>query len=223
MVRMAASQKRVLAVNFNWRFLPGIVKIKQIKDAGILGELCILRFFCHSWVWHHALDLAGYLGGKITSVFAVSRQDSAHNDPRPWRHFADELLYLPGVCAMAMLETDQGVATSLASSDLWNPHSCLFNLDAVFRRGTLSLSGVRMNDAAGILSSDKPSLDLDCGLPPSDGQSNFSITFQRSIQAFAEAYRSGQAPPVSGEDGLQAMRIERAVARSAACGQKVLL
>jgi predicted dehydrogenase/sugar phosphate isomerase/epimerase len=223
LVRMAASRGRVLAVNFNWRCLPGIVKIKQIKDAGLLGELCILRFFCHSWVWHHSLDLAGYLGGNITSVFAFSRQDSAHNDPRPWRRFAGELLYLPGVCGMAMLETGQGVATSVTSSDLWNPYSCLFNLDAVFRRGTISLSGIRMNDAVGILSSDKADLDLASDLSPSDGPTDFSITFQRSIQAFTQAYRNGQSPPVSGQDGLQAMKIERAVVQSAASGQKVSL
>jgi predicted dehydrogenase/sugar phosphate isomerase/epimerase len=223
MVQMAAAQGRVLAVNFNWRFLPGIMKIKQIKDSGTLGELCILRFFCHSWVWHHALDLACYLGGDIASVFALIRQDPIHNDPRPWRRFADELVYLPGVCGMVMFESGQRVATCVTSSELWNPHSCLFNLDAVFRHGTISLSGIRLNDAMGVLSSDKADLDLSSDLSPSDGPSDFSITFQRSIQAFVRSYHSGQAPPVSGQDGLQAMKIERAVARSAASGQKVHL
>jgi predicted dehydrogenase/sugar phosphate isomerase/epimerase len=223
MVQTAARHRRVLAVNFNWRFLPGIVKIKKTKDSGILGGLCILRFFCHSWVWHHALDLASYLGGNITSVFAIVRQDSAHSDPRPWRRFADELLYLPGVCAMAMLETDQGMAINLTSSEMWSSEACLFNLDAVFRRGTISLSGIRSNDAVGILSSDNADLDLLSDLTPSDGPAGFSITFQRSIQAFTRAYRGGQAPPIGGQDGLQAMRIERAIAQSAASGQKVLL
>ena len=223
MVQMAATRGRVLAVNFNWRFLPGIMKIKQIKDSGILGELCILRFYCHSWVWHHVLDLASYLGGEITSVFALVRQDPVHLDLRPWRRFADGLVYLPGVCGMAMFETAQGVATSVTSSQLWSPYDCLFNLDAVFRRGTISLSGVRLNDAVGILSGDKDHLDLSSDLSPSDGPADFSITFLRSIQAFTRAYRNGQPPPVSGQDGLQAMKIERAVVQSAASGQKVSL
>jgi len=221
MVRRAAEKGRVLAVNFNWRFLPGIQKIKQIKESGGLGELCILRFFCHSWVWHHAIDLVGHLGGGIASVSAFLRQDSPDRDHRPWRRFADKIPYVPGICGMAMLETAQGIAANITSSELWNPETCLFNLDAVFRRGVISLSGIRMSDAVGILSSDQNHLNLRDDLVPRDGTSRFAITFQRSIEAFVKAYAKGDEIPSSGKDGLRAMRVEKAIMQSAASGRKI--
>ena len=223
MVARASEKGLVLGVNFNWRFLPGVMKIKQIKDSGALGELCILRFLCHSWGWHHVLDLVSHLGGRPTSVSALLREDPAHKDHRPWRQFADEMPYLPGVYGMAMLETEEGVAANITSSGLWDPDACLFSLDAVFRDGTVSLSGVSMQDAVGVLSSDNNLVDLSTGLTPEDGPSRFAITFQRSIEAFAEAYIKGLPVPSSGEDGLRAMRLERAVMEASVSGTKLRL
>lgn len=223
MVNRASEKGLVLGVNFNWRFLPGVMKIRQIKESGNLGELLILRFLCHSWVWHHALDLVSHLGGRPVSVSALLREDAAHKDHRPWRRFANEMPYVPGVYGMAMLETEEGVAANITSSELWNPEACLFSLDAVFRNGTISLSGIRMQNAVGVLSSDNNRVDLSTGLIPKEGPSNFAITFQRSIQAFAEAYIEGHPIPSSGEDALRAMRIERAVTQASASGEKIRL
>ena len=221
MVRRAAERGRVLAVNFNWRFLPAIQKIRQIKEAGTLGELCLLRIVCHSWVWHHMLDLVSFLGGKPISLTAQSRQDPLFEDRRPWRRFADEMLYLPGVYGMAMLETRQGVGASITSSNLWNPYGCLFGLDAVFRRGVITLSGIHMADALGILSCDQKEVNLRLTPEETTSTRTYAITFKRSITAFMDAYLQGKSPPTSGEDALFTMRMERAVVESATTGRKV--
>lgn len=220
MVRRAAEGGRVLGVNFNWRFQPGIARIRQIKEAGTLGELCLLRCMCHAHVWHHVLDLVNFLGGRTVSVAAQIRLDPLFEDACPWRRFADELLYLPGVYASAMLETAEGVGASLTSSSLWQPAGCLLNLDAVFRRGVISLSGVNSRDVLGILTSDRGDLDLrlDAG-----GSPDYSLTFRRSIEAFMDAYLQGKRPPTTGEDGLFTMRMEQAVVESAKTGRSVRL
>jgi len=97
------------------------------------------------------------------------------------------------------------------------------NLDAVFRRGVISLSGVSAYDALGTLSSDQNNADL--RLPPgtSGGISNYSILFERSINAFFDAYVHKQRPPTTGEDGLFTMRMEQAVVESAKTGRTVRL
>jgi predicted dehydrogenase len=221
MMQPAAERGRVLAVNFNWRFLPGIQKIREIEEAGTLCELWMLRIVCHSWVWHHLLDIVIFLGGKPVGLTAQCRQDSLFEDRGSWWRFADELLYLPGVYGMAMLETKEGVGASITSSNLWNPPGCLFGLDAIFRRGVITLSGVHMADALGILSCDQKEADLHLTLEETRNARTYAITFKRSITAFMDAYLQGKSPPTSGEDALFTMRMERAVVESATTGRKV--
>jgi predicted dehydrogenase len=223
MVKRATELGRVLGINFNWRFQPGVAKIRQIKDAGTLGELCLLRFACHAHVWHHVLDLANFLGGKVVRITAQSRLDPLFEDRRPWRRFADELLYLPGVYANALLETAEGIGISITSSDLWQPNGYLLNLDAVFRRGVISLSGVNEHDVVGILSCDRKGVDLQLDWGQRADDRNYAGTFKRSIEAFMQAYLQEKPPPISGQDGLFAMRMESAVVESAKTGQTVCL
>jgi predicted dehydrogenase len=144
-------------------------------------------------------------------------------DGRPWRRFADELLYLPGVYANALLETAEEVGASITSSDLWQPGGCLLNLDAVFRRGVVSLSGVNSREVLGILSCNQRDLDLRLDTGLAGGAQDYSITFKRSIDAFMDAYLQCKRPPTNGEDGLFTMRMEQAVVDSAKTGRTVRL
>jgi predicted dehydrogenase len=223
MVKLAADRGRILGVNYNWRFQPGIRKILQLKEAGTLGELCLLRFACHAHVWHHVLDLAVFLGGRPTSLFAQSRLDPLFEDPTPWRRFADELLYLPGVYANALLETRDKIGIAITSSNLWDPLGFLLSLEAVFRLGVVSLSGVNTRDAIGILSCDRPEIDLNLKSRDEKGADGYAVLFKRSVDAFMEAYFQGRRPPTTGEDGLLAMRLEQAASESAQTGRKIAL
>ena len=223
MVQCAAKHNRILGVNFNWRYLPGVMKVKEIKDAGFMGPLYILRIFCHSWVWHHAIDLVDFLGGGIISVFAVTRRRPEIENRNPWRRFAEEILYLPEVYAIATMETAEGVAATITSSEMWNPSGCLFNMDAVFHKGTVSISGINMHDAIGLISTNASGVDLNGNLEPNDGPSTFAITFQRSIEKFVAAYLNKQPPPTSGEQGLRIMKIENAIVEAAKAGRRIMI
>ena len=85
MVRVAREKGRVLGMNFNWRFLPTIQKIREIKDSNELGDLRLLRIFAHSWVYHHALDLVRFLGGDVRTVSALIRDDPELRCLPTWR------------------------------------------------------------------------------------------------------------------------------------------
>jgi predicted dehydrogenase/sugar phosphate isomerase/epimerase len=223
MVRVAADRGRVLGVNYNWRFHSGIRKILQLKEAGTLGELCLLRFGCHAHVWHHVLDLAVFLGGKPLNLVAQSRLDPLFEDATSWRRFAGELLYLPGVYANALLETREKIGIAITSSNLWDPMGLLVNLEAVFRRGVVSLSGVNTRDVTGILSCNRPEVDLRLNVSEGQGACGYAVLFKRSVDAFLEAYLQGRRPPTTGEDGLLAMRLEQAASESARTGRKITL
>jgi predicted dehydrogenase len=52
---------------------------------------------------------------------------------------------------------------------------------------------------------------------------SYPQSFDRSVMGFVEALHQGKPPPVTGEDGLAAMRLEAAVAESARTGRTVRL
>jgi len=223
MVTYALENKRVLGINYNWRYLPGVVKIKQIKESGDLGKLYVLRLFCHPWVWHHCLDLVEYICGSAISVSGLIRQQEPFFRRDPWSRFADEMAYLPDTFAMTMLETEEKIGASVTSSKILGPNSCLFNADALFEKGTISISGIQPHDAIGMVSCSRKGVDIHKNLAPKDGPSTFSITFQRSIEKFVEAYANGSKLPSSGEQGLRIMKIENAIIESAKLGKRIAL
>jgi predicted dehydrogenase/sugar phosphate isomerase/epimerase len=221
MVRKAADCGRTLGVNYNWRFLPGIDRIRAIRDSGVLGELCALRLLSHSWVYHHSIDLVRFLGGEIVGVMATVRDEDASRSFAPWNRYAGEMLYMPSVYSMVTLETEAGVGASLLGTDLLDPEGCLFSLDAVFREGTVSLSGIRESDAVGQLTCSTRSGRVDLTGPSRGRPPKFALCFQRSIMAFMDAYANGGDVPTSGQDGLMVMEIEGAILESSRSRKRI--
>jgi predicted dehydrogenase/sugar phosphate isomerase/epimerase len=221
LVREARARGRVLGVNFNWRFLPGIQRLRELVEQRPLGRLRMLRFLAHGATHHHALDLARFLGGPIRRLSASIQEEPESRGFKPWNDYVGELLYMPSVYCLANLETEQGVGVSLASSFLLDYGGVLLSVDAVFQEGTVTLSGIRDGDAYGTLTAcaRKP-VDLRMG---SERPGEFALSFQRSIEAFGRAWLEGQPPPISGEDALQVMRLEHALVESARRGAAVTL
>lgn len=222
MVRAAREKGRVLGVNYNWRFLPGLRRIRELRDGGELGPLRMLRIMAHSNCYHHAIDLARFLGGPVANVSATHLDDPSMRGFAPWNPYAQEMLYMPSVYAIATMQTREGVGVSLASSDLLSAAGMLLALDAVFQEGTVTLSGILHDDALGSLTaSTRKKIDLT--LRRDDAPGGFALSFQRSIEAFYESYLKGASLPTSGDDGLEVMRIENALVRSHQTGQRVSL
>jgi predicted dehydrogenase len=222
MVRAARERGRVLGVNFNWRYLPGVQRLRQLRDSGELGRLRMLRVFAHAWVSHHALDLVRYLGGSIRSVSATVLDEPATRGLADWNRYVDEMIYMPTIYSLVALQTVDDVGVSLSSSELPDPTGLLLSLDAVFQEGTVTLSGILDHDGVGTLTASARK-KIDLRLDRGGGPAGFALTFQRSIEAFATSYRSGAPLPTSGEDALEVMRVENAIVRSHASGTRVLL
>ena len=222
LVRTAREKGRVLGVNYNWRFLPGIQRIREIRDSGELGELRMLRVLAHAWVSHHALDLARHLGGPIESVSATILDEPETRGLAEWNPYAHELLYMPTTYLVSALRTRNGVGISLSSSELLDPGGLLLSLDAVFQEGALTLSGILDSDAMGTLTaSSRKKVDL--RMRRGDAPAGFALSFQRSIEAFFTSYSSGAPLPTTGDDALEVMRLENALVRSHQTGTRIML
>ena len=213
MVKAAREGGRVLGVNYNWRFLPGVQRIRQIRDSGELGKLRLLRILAHANVHNHALDLVRMLGGRVTTVTARIQDEPARRGFADWTPYAGELLYMPTISCVATLETEDDVHASLVSSELFDARGLLLSLDAMFDDGMLTLTGVLDKDGVGTLTA-STGKQVDLRLRRGDAPAGFALSFQRSIEAFYESWRSGAAPPTTGEDGVEVMRLENALVRS---------
>jgi predicted dehydrogenase/sugar phosphate isomerase/epimerase len=222
MLRAAREKGRVLGINYNWRFLPGIVRIREIRDSGELGKLRMLRIFAHAWVSHHALDLVRHLAGPVESVSATILDEPETRGLADWNRYAHEMLYMPTTYAVSALRTAEGVGVSLSSSELVDPGGLLLSLDAVFQQGTVSLSGVLDDDAMGTLTA-MASRKVDLRMRRGDAPAGFALSFQRSIEAFYGGWRAGGAVPTTGDDALEVMRIENALVRSHQTGTRIVL
>ncbi|ACG74098.1 oxidoreductase domain protein [Anaeromyxobacter sp. K] len=222
MVRAAREKGRVLGVNYNWRFLPGIQRIRALRESGELGKLRMLRALSSAGVHHHVLDLVRFLGGRIRTVSGAIQDEPGTRGLERWNAYAHELLYIPSTYCVATLETEEGVGASLVSSGLLDPEGLLLTLDAVFDQGCVSLSGILDNDALGTLtaSTRKP---VDLRMRHGDAPAGFALSFQRSIEAFYVAYRRSGEIPVTGADALELMRVEHALVRSSETGQRIVL
>src|SRR5260370_30455308 len=78
-VKAAEASGRLLAIGFNYRFYPAIVKARAILDSGLIGELDHIRSytghpggaqFSHSWV-----PEAGAIGGRPLAANRIHTLD----------------------------------------------------------------------------------------------------------------------------------------------------
>jgi len=216
MVKTAKRKDRVLAVNYNYRFIPGFRKIKEIINSGELGELILLHFFCHSYCYHHAIDLVQFLGGKVKKVFANykghSELKNVLRDEK--KSYADDILYIPSIYSSVFFELTGGSTAVIIASRFFDYRRFLISLDAVFRKGCISLSEITLSNVIGRITSSVPirntNLDISKGVWPKD----FAFSFRNSIKSFLNVYSSGGNAETSGEHALQIMRIEKAISES---------
>jgi len=81
----------------------------------------------------------------------------------------------------------------------------------------------RLNAATGANLGGTPSLGPLAERLKTVAPCSYPESFDRSVMAFVEALQQGRPAPVTGADGLAAMRLEAAVAESARTGRAVVL
>jgi len=224
MVAAAARAGRTLGVNYNYRSVPSHRLIREELLRGSFGEIALYTATAHSYLWAHLIDLLRYFFGDPVEVTAAivddqrRRPQATPHAGQAWMHAAD-MLYHPSVAAAASFRfRNPDFIATMAGSALVPYAQCFWSFALYGSEGALSVNAASNDNLAGTpglgpLATRISTLDP-CSYPQS---------FDLSVQSFVEALQQGRPAPVSGEDGLAAMRLEAAVAESARTGRCVVL
>ena len=227
MVDTAKRNGRILAVNYNYRFMPAIKKLKEIIETKALGKLAYFNINVHGKSYAHALDLLHYLGGKITSVSGVYHNDDKLREfgGTDWSLYDDDILYVPSINTSVTCEFESGSVGIVNSSYYYALGAFILSIDAVFENGAVTVNGINMLDTIGNLTYfgkekiTKVDLDFKKGVYTKGWEYNF----WSSIESFMRSYTGDRKFETSGEIGLFNIMLEKAIARSNNENIKVIL
>lgn len=218
MVEIARNRGRTLAVNYNYRFIPGIVKVKELITRQLMGELQILDISVHAFSYHHALDLVHFLGGAIEKISASFEMDDSIRSfgGTDWSLYDPDIIYVPSKNLAAIFQLQSGAVATIRSSYLYDPRSFILSVEAIFEQGAVELSGLNLYDVVGSLTwtSRKRPLGLDMNHKQQVFARGYEYTFYRSIEAFMNGYLTDGRSMTTGEEGLHNMRLEKVVHRA---------
>lgn len=232
MVDKSKDNNRVLAVNYNYRFIPGIIRIKQLIESEEFGKLVNLNIFVHAFSYHHILDLILFLGGKVKSVFSIYDQpnsaerkimskirgDASLGD---WRDEFEKILYMPYNGCSLLIELNNGLVATVTSSMLFESRTLVLNLEAIFEKEVVTFSGLGYNNL-GRLTSSNGSL-LQESKKDKTHKTDFTYTFDKSIESFVKNYCGDQNFETDGEHALEIIRLENKIAKSNNSGKNIFL
>jgi predicted dehydrogenase len=224
MVAAAARAGRTLGVNYNYRSVPSHGVIREELLRGSFGQMALYTATAHSYLWAHLIDLLRFFFGdpvEVTAAIVDDQQQRPQATPhagQAWMYAAD-MLYHPSVAASASFRFRNPDFIATMSGSALVPYSqCFWSFALYGSEGALAVNEATNDNLAGT-----PGLGPIAERIRTLAPCSYPQSFDRSVLAFVEALQHGRPPPVSGEDGLAAMRLEAAVAESARTGRCVML
>jgi len=222
---LSNNNKRFFAVNYNYHYLPGVVKIKEFIDNGKLGYLSYINITVHSAAYAHAIDLVRYIGNRITSISSIIREDEKlKNNGVDWSKFDDSIQYLPTRATSVTITFNDGSFAVINSTDLYDIDKMIISIEAVFEKDVLVLNGINMFNCVGNLTnSQHRKIDYSLDIHKDVYTQRFGYTFFESTKDTMEKYANNKIPPTSGEEALFNLKLEKLIFESSQTGQKVNL
>lgn len=212
MVRCAKKNNKKLMTGYNYRFSPSAVKVKEIIQSGRLGKMLTGSVFTFGYCLHHVTDLILSFLGETDEVYALIDHEEKGGKKLSLVGFPD-FIYSASSLKAYVLKFKNGAVVNFISTDY---HTSFFH-PAV----NLVLGGtqgwVKMDDISGVVSLHlNSSRAAEVFLPSQivDSIDLPSLT-QIAVKEFCLAVQSDQEVPVSGEDGLRLIRLEKAIYQSA--------
>jgi len=217
MIQTATAQGVFLGVDFNYRFMPFAIQLKELIETEALGELALINAFAHASSTHHIIDLMFFFGGPVVEVFAkyVHSKDEKYHFPIK----VGKWVYVPSRSEVVCLTYENEALGSLTSTTFTgnlgeNPQ--WFSFDCIGETGRVMTDDIRINDVVGKLRLFPGNKEIEIPAEKSLPRRDFQLAFTRSISAFVDSVRQGKTPPVTGEDGFRALLIEEAIVVSQA-------
>jgi predicted dehydrogenase len=224
MVAAAQRADRTLGVNYNYRSVPSHGVIRQELLSGGFGEPALFTATTHTYLWAHLIDLLRFFFGDPVEVTAAIVDDQSRRPTatphagRAWMYAAD-MVYHPSVAVSASFRFRKPDFIATMSGSALVPYSqCFWSFALYGSQAALTVNAATNENLAGTPGLG-PVAERLRTLPPC----SYPQSFERSVMAFVEALHQGRPAPVTGADGLAAMRLEAAVAESARTGRRVML
>jgi predicted dehydrogenase len=224
MVAAARRTGRTLGVNYNYRCVPSHELIKEELLGGGFGEPALYTATTHTYLWAHLIDLLRFFFGDPVEVTAAIVDDQKRRPVatphagQAWMYAAD-MVYHPSVAVSASFRfRNPDFIATMCGSALVPYSQCFWSFALYGSHSVLAIDAATNENLAGTpglgpLAQRIRALPL-CSYPQS---------FDRSVAAFVQALQQDRPAPVTGEDGLAAMRLEAAVAQSAGTGRCIAL
>jgi len=209
-------------VNYNYHFFPGVIKLKEVISSGEFGRPLLAQCTCHSFCFHHLLELMIHLFGPIREVWARGTGREWPQEFYDLYRISDEMIYVPGSSFVSVIEFESGVRGSLASTLKTGLDAMPFMITVFFDSGSsLQLRDLDwLHDMAGrllILGEDR---DLLKGGEAWDRRDSM-ISFYGATSAAAESILSGGSPETDWERGWDVMLADHAMVVSEREGRPV--
>lgn len=204
LLAVAAAAGTELAMVFNYRFFDQVLTARRLIAERALGRPVVATALVHWACWSHCIDLVALLAGPAVRITASPSPAAAADGP-------------PTLAAS--FTTGEGASATILRTGTSRFFHPLYELTIGFEQGRLHLRG---------LDGDVEFIDY-----RTNGQERFSPgrdssqwnhydrSFERSLAAYLDAIRTGAPPPVPGIAGLQELRFEAGLARSARTGSTV--
>jgi len=188
-----------LAIDYNYRWLSSNMVLRQMIQNGDFGDIRYIASTFHWFQGTHSIDMMRNLGGEIAELCATCTVD----ENVEFMLFREKVLRGNVRNAAVCLRYESGVVGSMALS-MYGGGNMNFEVVGTKLRGQVIGIG-------GDLRVTPTMPDVKVTVPEYPEPRDWVGSFQRSIGAFINSIENGAPHPVTGIDGIKAMKIDHAI------------
>jgi len=210
MVKAARESSRQLMVGYNYRFSPSALKLREIVTSGKLGDIAFACAMTFGYCLHHTLDLVCSLMGEVEEAYSILDTNPPEPTAVKFEQYGN-FVYSASRCRSINLRFKGGAVGTLISSDYMRFGHPAVRVDLVG-----SKARANMDDIVGRVTIFGKDREAEVWMPSLIGDRlDLGSTTQAAVSAFVDSLRDGKPVPIPGSDGLNRLRLEVALLKSA--------
>jgi len=188
-----------LAISYNYRWLSSNMVLHQMIQNGDFGDIRYIASTFHWFQGTHSIDMMRNLGGEIAELCATCTVD----ENVEFMFFRENVLRGNVRNAAVCVRYESGVIGSMTLS-MYGSGNMNFEVVGTKLRGQIIGIGGDLRVVPTM-----PGAKV--AIPEYPEPRDWVGSFQRSIGAFIKSIENGTPHPVTGIDGLKAMKIDHAI------------
>ncbi len=197
MLKLARESGCETAMVFNYRFFEQTLAAKKAVAERNFGPVINAVGLVHYACWSHCIDLIQHFAGSVEEITALSGAPVSGVEAKD---------------VVAALRMENGAVGTLIGTSRMQWQHPLYELTLTFERGR-----IHMRDLDGtleILDGAGQCHESRSFARETSRWDQYRDSFKKSLGAYLDSLRQGQAPPVPGLAGLQELQVEAALKRS---------